>query len=467
MVVFDTARADAFEPYGAPSGASPAVRQFADSGRRYDAFSAAPWTIPSHATLFSGMLPRPAGIPRPDPENMSPDIRAALPPLRDRWLPSVLSEAGYDTAGISTNVQVSPLTGFDMGFNDFRYLSGSRYCTMNANSPKGRALWMLQTLRARVDDGAQQVEWLLNDWLANRKRRPFFWFANLIECHSPYLPPLPYNPLSLVGRLRAGQEARVHLHHSATWQASCGLFNIPPEALDRMRALYAAAIRLLDDWLGRILEAFDRHGLLDETIVVVTADHGENIGEGELIGHIFSLDDRLVRVPFMVSGPAAEIPGPLFSHVDFAGWIAQSVGLRDHPWTTPAQRRIAVAQFDAPGEPDDPRLEAAVTAWGIGELGVHRLTDTLTCATNGRLKLMRRADKDELYDLETDPLELSPMDPGPEAERRYGNDLAELRTALAQALAEASTPKAREKMPDLTADEMAELERRMRQLGYI
>jgi arylsulfatase A-like enzyme len=469
LIVFDTARADAFEPYGAAAGCSPAVSQLAARGQAYEAFSAAPWTVPSHVSMFSGLLPQAAGIPGPDPENLLEGIRAALPPLRHRWLPAVMSAAGYRTAGISANVQVSPWTGFDMGFDRFEYVSPDRCTQMSDDSVRGRLRWSRQAIQARTDDGAAQVERLLADWLdEGPSREPFFWFANLIECHSPYLPPRPYNPLAPLGRYRAAQEARRYLTQMNLWRAAAGGFDITAEALDRMRLLYAASVHLADDWLARVLDGFDRHGLLDETIVIVTSDHGENLGEGDLIGHVFSVDDRLIRVPFIVSGPAAAVPGPRFSHVDLAAWLAASCGLPESPWPAAAGREVAVAQFTAPGDPGDPRAAAVADMWGLGELAVSRLTTSLQCATNGRRKLVRRGDRDELIDLDTDPLEVSPRTIGADEGRRSGAELTSLRAALEQAASQvapaARAPAAAARPP--AADD-ADLEARMRLLGYL
>lgn len=464
LIVFDTARADAFEPYGAAAGSSPAVSQLAARGRAYEAFSAAPWTVPSHASMFSGLLPQAAGIPGPDPQNLLDGIRAAIPPLRHRWLPAVMSAAGYQTAGISANLQISPWTGFDMGFDRFEYVSPGRCNAMSDDSVRGRLRWSWDVIKARTDDGAARVEKLLADWLdEGPSRGPFFWFANLIECHSPYLPPRPYSPLAPAGRYRAGQEARRYLTQNSLWRAAAGGFDIPAEAIDRMRRLYAGSVRLADDWLARVLDGLDRHGLLDETIVIVTSDHGENLGEGDLIGHVFSVDDRLIRVPFIVSGPAAMLPGPRFSQVDLAAWLAASCGLPESPWPAAVDREVAVAQFIAPGDPGDPRAAAVAHMWGLGELAVDRLTTSLHCATNGRRKLLRRGDRDELIDLDTDPLEVSPRTVGAGEDGQFGAELTSLRAALEQTAVQPGAVAT----PARAAPPPADLEAQMKLLGYL
>jgi arylsulfatase A-like enzyme len=467
LIVLDTARADAFEPYGAAPGASPAIQQLADRGAVHEAFATAPWTIPSHAAMFGGILPRAAGMPRPDPQSMIASSRAAMPALRQRWLPTVLTEHGYATAAISANPLVSPATGFDMGFARFEEVQSQRWCAGDNPSASGWLTRKLTMLRASTDDGAAQAEQILGEWIADPARSPFFWFINLMECHTPYyLPPLPLNPLPPWDRLRAGREANRHLRHTATWRASCGAFDVPAAALARMRVLYAAAVRLVDSWIARLLDSLDRHRLLDDTTIVVTSDHGENLGEGQLLGHIFSLDDRLIRVPFVVCGQSAPIPGPRFSQVDLAAWIAATCGIDDHPWREQVARDVAVAQLEAPAPADDARVEMLVQAWDVGEIGRRRLTDRLTCATNGRRKLVQRNAMEELYDLEADPLEDAPLGIGSPGARRFDEEVTALRAALREAEAEVPLPLSGP-VADLSPSELAHLEQQMRQLGYL
>jgi arylsulfatase A-like enzyme len=461
LVVLDTARADAFEPYGAPPGASPAVRQLASRGHAYEAFSAAPWTIPSHAAMFSGLLPRATGMPPNYPEIMEPATRAALPALEERWLPSVLARAGYHTAGISTNPLVSENLGFDMGFAQFENVYSSFWCTWT-----GRVGWALQALRARADGCADGTEWLFNQWLSELGGKPFFWFVNLTECHSPYVPARPHNTLSPYERVRASQEWGRFYRHQSNRTVFSGS-EVPAAALSRMRRLYAAEVLVADRWLARLLESLDARGLLDETIVIVTSDHGENFGEGGLLAHGYSVDDRLIRVPFVVTGPAAAVPGPLFSLVDLPSWIAASCGIQDSPWPELTARTIAVAQFEPWGEPADPWIVDEVSRWGIGDIGMHRLTDALTCATNGRRKLVQRGSEQELYDLDADPLEQSPVTAGGAAQKGYVDEVNGLRQVLEYATADSPVRPDRNRPSELSAAERAELEARMKMLGYM
>lgn len=458
LVVLDTARADALEPYGAPAGATPAIAQLAARGAAAPPVQATSnWTVPSHASMFTGLLPRRLGLTQV-PGGMPQGARAALEPHRDRLLAEVLRRNGYRTGAISTNLWLTEETGFHLGFDEFATISPNRQTGMADPRLRSRARWALEGVRARVDDGAAGAAATLGDWIARRDERPFFWFVNLVECHSPYLPPRPYNDLPPLQRLRAAEEARRCLTLDAIWRACAGRLGFEADALARMRRLYAGAVRYMDDWLARVLEQLDRAGLLDDTLVLVTSDHGENFGEGGFVGHAFSLDDRLVRVPFVAAGPVELAPLPTLAALPRA--LAGALGLDEHPWR---EEVPAVAQADPPAPREDPRVDAAIAAWGLDEEAAWRISTPITAAGDGRLKLVRQGEREDLFDLGADPLELAPLATVPPGEEAR---VARLRTTLDHPSVWEAPAAA---TPAAAADpaEVEALERQMRTLGYL
>ena len=466
LVVFDTARADAFEPYGARPNSSPTVQQLASSGLAHQAtFSTACWTVPAHGSLFSGQLPRSAGLGHVGGQDPA-GFRVAMHDLETDLLPHVLRDTGYATFGVSANAWISPTSGFDTGFDTFRQLTGGRHVAFGSGGIRNRTRWMLDALRARTDDGAEAVTRMLEEWLTSRDGRPFFLFVNLIECHSPYLPPKPWNDLAFWERFQAAREARRHLSLGELWKANVGGFDVPDAAIDRMRRSYAAAIRQLDNWLARVLELLDREGLLADTEVIVTSDHGENLGDGQRLGHAFSLDDRLIRLPFVASGPLDLDTPEVLSIADVPRMLAQSLEIDSHPWSVGPGGGPAVAQFDAPGIAGDRRVGEALALWGLGEEAGHRLCASFTCATDGTLKLLRKPWGEELIDLASDPLEAQSTAVDAHVEAAHGVRLQALRSALDEAEAsERTPPRAIERDDPVLADD--ELEAQMRLLGYL
>jgi len=408
--------------------------------------------------MFTGSLSRALGLGQA-PGGTPHGCRQVLEGCRDRLLPDVLRRAGYVTGAVSANLWVSPQSGFDIGFDEFVTVRGSRGVECGPGL-RPRLTWLAEGVRARVDDGAAEAERLLEGWMDRDRSVPFFWFVNLVECHSPYLPPRPYNDLSLSQRLLTASEQRRHLTLGAIWRACAGGFDIPQPALRRMRHLYSRAVRLMDDWLGRVLERLDERGILEDTLVIVTSDHGENLGEGNLIGHSFSLDNRLIAVPLISAGPVGLGGGDLVSLAQLPRLIAEAVVIGEHPWRDdPTRDGLPVAQFDALVPADDPRARRAVEEWGLGEDAVRRVTTSLTCVTDGRLKLPRDGDRDLLLDLVGDPLELHPVPA----------DGSRVPPSFRRALEAAAVPGHTEPptVTEVPDDEREDLERRMRLLGYM
>ena len=458
VIVLDTARADGIESYGAPAGTTPALAQLASRGRAHPSVhSTACWTMPSHASMFTGLLPRAAGLGRA-PGGVPHGCRPVVEQLEDRFLPAVLRKAGYRTRGVSTNIWVANASGFGTGFDDFRDVKPTRESDMAGRDLGPRLRWGWDAFRAKSDDGATEAGGILREWFAEAGEGPDFWFVNLIECHSPYLPPKPWNDLGPLDRLRAAEEARRHLTLGEIWRICLTDSEVPTDALERMRHLYDRAIRQLDAWVADMLTALDEAKRLDDTLVVVVSDHGENFGEGGLMGHAFSLDERLTHVPFIAAGPGA--PAKIRSLVEIPRMIADASGIESHPWDgdpVPA----AVAQYDPPGDPDDPRKHEVLDAWGAGPDAHALLATPAEAAYGDGVKLVRRGESLELIDLAEDPLEERPRS----VERADAPPvlLAAIEGQGAAPVA-AAAPAA---PPEASAEELARIEEQMRTLGYL
>jgi arylsulfatase A-like enzyme len=467
LIVLDTARADALEPYGAPSGSTPAIADLARRGVALAQVQAsASWTLPSHASMFTGLLPRDTGVLEGSAKTPQ-GARAAMEAHADRALPVVLRRNGYATAAVSTNLWIDESSGFAQGFDRFRSVDSGRQGYLHREDLRARVGWDVEGVLARVDDGAAEAGDILRSWLGEAGADPCFWFVNLVECHSPYLPPRPWNDLGPIGRLRAAEDARRHLTLEAIWRACAGDFEVPDEALERMRHLYARSVRLMDDWLARLLDDLDAAGRLEDTLVIVTSDHGENFGENGLMGHSFSLDQRLTHVPLVAAGPGAPAERGVISLARLPALIADGAGLAETPWANSLPPDgVAVAQFEPPAPPDHPKWLAKFDEWGLDpKPAAERIGRRLESATDGRLKLQRRGERLELYDLVDDPLELAPRDPAGADEAA----LAPLRDALDAASRNGDGPAVAPATPEteISDAEREKLENRMRLLGYM
>lgn len=465
FVVFDTARADRFEPYGARAGATPTAAQLARTGTAPPlVLSTCNWTLPSHAAMFTGLLPAALGLTTGTKVGSKAGVnsRGLLEANSHRVLAEVLRRRGYETGGISTNPWIHEINGFATGFDTFHSIKGHDRKPRVHGLP-GRLEWALDAWRARADDGASTAGAILRKWMDERDAaRPFFWFVNLMECHSPYLPPRPFNDLSGLERIRAASDAAHYQTPEGTYRVCVGDLSMPADTVERTQHLYGQAITQMDAWLGGVLEELGRRGTLDETLVVVASDHGENLGEGGMIGHMLSMSERLLRVPLIFSVPVAVgHEGPVIL-AEVPRLIAGALGLDDHPWTDDVlPGGVAVSQVA--GQVLEPDKEALARTWGIPDEAIRRMMSPASAATNGTLKLVRDGSGERVYDLTADPAESRPLEAADAAARG-----APLRAAIdhVDALAPSEAAAAATSATG-DADEAAELEERLRQLGYI
>jgi arylsulfatase A-like enzyme len=394
---------------------------------------------------------------------------------RGESLPGVLRSHGYETKGLSGNTWITDHTGFDRGFDEFRLVTRRRPGRLHKKGLRDKLAWRLDAVKAKLDDGASEVADLLTDWIARRDRKPFFWFVNLIECHSPYMPPLPFNPLSPVDRWRAADEAAKYLNVASIWKCALGGFDVPADALERMRLLYGASASQLDAWVARVMTELDRHRLLDDTQIVLTSDHGENLGDGNLLGHSFSLDNRLLNVPLVTAGPSRLRANEVFSLASLPAWLCEVAGVEEHPFQPEFAPGVAVAQLDAPGDGSPNKCLHDVQIWDWADGGAAaaaRLGTSITCATDGRYKLLRPHGTgalaaglpfELLVDLVADPVEVSPRAVTPAQETELAAPLRNLRNALDRA-AELERPKTVAKH---TAQRDEALAEQLAHLGYL
>lgn len=463
LIVYDTARADHFEPWGAAPGSTPVASDLARRGSAPPAVIApSNWTVPSHASMFTGLLPASLGAATWREASFAEQMTACLETHRDRLIAEALRRRGFATAAISANPWIHPKRGFSIGFD--RFISVKDHRTWPGKSLRSRIAFAMDAWRARADDGAAEAGQILRGWINEvGADAPFFWFVNLMECHGPYQPPLPYNDLGGIGRILAARDAARYQTDAGNVRVSSGMLVMDGATIERTRRLYSRAIYQMDAWLGGILEEMDRARILDDTLIVLASDHGENLGEQGLLGHVLTIADRVLRVPLVFSSPLGTTRSGPYSLAELPQLIAPLIGLDagDHPWHDDlAPHGLAVSQVISRKPAKSEREQAVAT--GLSEETIRRLTSPMSSATDGRFKLVRDATGEHVYDLIEDPDEMRPLDPGTHA------DIATFRAALERldALAREEGPAA--PTPDAPPDdENAELEESLRRLGYL
>ena len=316
FIIWDTVRAASLSVHGYGRPTTPTLEQLSAQGVVFDrAFSIAPWTLPSHASLFTGLSAR----------ELSADWRVPLgdgPPT----LAELFAGSGYATGGFVANYfYCSRESGLDRGFQHYAVYPAPSIAQFVLGSSVSRAFFNHSSLRRSfgLDDKpgrkeASGVNAEFVHWLDRVDGRPFFAFLNYFDAHAPYLPPAPWDTMFgplLPGRDPSMQEGRAFTRRELQAEIDG----------------YDGGIRSLDDHLGLLLEELEARGLLDNTIVVVTSDHGEEFGEHGFFTHGNTLYERSLHVPLLIRAPSRAPSGARIadwiSTRDVAATIASMAGL--------------------------------------------------------------------------------------------------------------------------------------------
>jgi len=283
LIVLDAVRADCLSCYGYQRPTTPNIDALARNGIVFEnAFSPGPNTVQGHAALFTGLCYHQGKATYADGE------LAAEPAT----LAEILRRNGYQTTCISANPWLSETFGFTRGFDE----------TVNRwRRPK------LIRLAGRIgkalgigDKGAAGSCDIALKQLSEAKR-PQFVFANLLEAHYPYVPQLPF-AIRFAGAKRASL-ARLRINLCPA-EELWNLAAITPEHTFRLlHDLYVASIASMDASIGTLLEKLERRDLLDDTLIIITADHGENLGDHGLVSHSLCLYDTVIHLPMIMHLP--------------------------------------------------------------------------------------------------------------------------------------------------------------------
>lgn len=444
VVLWDTARADRMSLYGYGVPTTPRLDAFAKDAVVYDhATAPGMWTLNSHAAMFTGLYETSHG---------------AKPAYR--WLDAkyttlaeLARDSGYDTFAFSSNLIASPMTnllqGFDTVHTSFpqegtgpgRYAKEARRATTSKLLPNDASTEMSPAFAGNAadqwgksvfKDAAPVAHLALVEWLSERTapERPFFAYLNLMEAHTPRVP-------SLSARKRVADDATIAtaLRTDASLFAEneyvIGARQYTPDELAAIGATYDAAIVDLDDATGALFDDLEAKGILDDTLVIVVADHGESLGEHRRLEHRWSMYEPLLHVPLVIRYPkkgfARVAPGRVAERVntiDLYATIVEAAGLVS-PGTTFATSLVGRTAFDpfVFSQMLDPfASQLREVRQAHPEIDTSPWARTYCAVYEGTRKLLYTSDQQhELYDLAADPGEL---------ENLYPRGARELETAL-------------------------------------
>lgn len=404
FIVLDTQRADRLGCYGYERSTSPHLDRFAARGTVFEqAVSPAQWTIPSHASMFTGQYPTSHGVTQ-----SSQRLGQGQPHVAE-----VLQSAGYDTVGFCNNPLVGILDNdFQRGFDTFYNYGGaipslprhqtSSFAPVNWMSERytqflrrisypiqnlfGQSdlafrlslnawttpLWSrLANFKGQNQRSVEDVVWYLRDRDSSSPSKPLFLFLNLMETHLPFWPPGEFID-QMAPYFRQSQEARSLLR---TWNREAYRWAAPlREPLGELESrvlndLYDAEVAYQDSYLGELFDLLETRSQERETMTVIVADHGDGLGEHGYFGHAFVAYEELVHVPLIVHWPGhypanARVDSPVSTRrvfhtmLEAAGHAPDTAaGLAAHPQVEEASAYALSLRHTVAGE--DPEQETA------------------------------------------------------------------------------------------------------------
>lgn len=306
FIILDTVRAASLSLYGAERPTSPELQRFATTGVTFEqAVAPSSWTLPSHATMFTGRYPGEVKVDW-------------LTPLDTRYptLAEVFSREGFITAAFSGNVgYVSKEAGLARGFARFEDFVATPGEMVRTSVMLARVLSPFGLRELVADDNrgrrtAEDINQAFLSWLEHRPQgRPYLAFLNYYDAHAPFYAAPPFDTL-FGGPISHNQ--------LVPWG-----FRLRKRYVDQWIDAYDRSLVYLDAQLGHLFRELDRRGVLEGTVVVVTSDHGELLGEHSFMGHATTLYRPVLEVPLIMRGPGIPV----------GVRVKKRVGLRDLPVT--------------------------------------------------------------------------------------------------------------------------------------
>jgi len=297
LIVLDTVRANRLSPY-APLNTTKNLEAFSKDAVVYEnCISPSSWTLPSHASLFTGLYPVEHGLTH----NINDDKFFRHTNFEKfTTLAELFKDNSYHTAGIVANAGVvNSVNNLDKGFKVFDALLGLGSMRISSFSPPYNTFIKLTHVNSVYRSYYRPAEQINKVVFENLDPSPLFMFINYMDAHGPYSPPRPFNAYFTDQKFPHFFKIKQYL--------GCTFFECPDEEAVKLfkQSQYDGEIAYLDHHLGEFFLELKRRGIYDSALIVVTSDHGEFLGEHELYGHTgdILLYNEVVKVPLIIKFP--------------------------------------------------------------------------------------------------------------------------------------------------------------------
>ena len=434
LFVVDTLRADRLGCYGyEEQETTPTMDRLAEEGGLFEKFHAAsPWTGASFASILTGVAPavHRAGkrLPSKSKEGES-FLGVRVTPITKKV--ATLSEMLGETtsAAIVTNAFLHPSLGFARGFDHYDHEVAGLYKARRADEVTSAAI----------------------EWLRGHKDESFFLMVHYFDPHISYDPPPEYRK-----RFAEPPSGRIGVPFADHAAARSGELDPSENEKRFIRGLYNGEVRFVDDQIGRMLEEMDELGMLDDSWIALTADHGEEQFDHGSFDHGHRYEDEVTRVPLLIRAPggkwkAGERVSWSARHVDIAPTFLDWLGVEPHPQLAGESLMPLIA-----GEEE--RHRPAYMEFNIYWKARRALFD-------GRYKLIRdvEGERGYMYDLEKDPGEQQRLEKDHSRYAELDAQLSALVSALDERARELRSGDAGQEAVELSEDVSGAL----RALGYL
>ena len=412
LITMDTTRVDHLSCYGYHRNTTPNLDELAQESVVFtNAYATSPWTLPSHASIFTGMFSAKHGS-RYDWETMQSNWPVSLNKNYET-MAEILAGHGYKTAGVIGGFWVRPIFGLAQGFEYYDHelinvISDLEHFTLYRVLNR----WIsLEDVAARkglnLSRIASQINTIVFSWLKNNFRSSFFLFINYYDPHHPYLPPEHFYLLFEEDNQQQMTEAEKYRH----------------EIIQR----YDGEIAYLDFQMGKLFEELKKLGIYDSTMIVITSDHGEFFGEHDLWYHSHELYEEVLKIPLIIKFPTAHSRKGIYTNrvslVDILPTVLNFLEL-------PLPRDVQGVDLFKGGSRVMSEIYRHIDAGDSLKADV--FVRELKSLFSKNYKYIKEFDKesesqDELYDIENDPGELQNLiEKTPEKAKEMEEELMEL-----------------------------------------
>ncbi len=441
LITIDTLRHDSVLA-GAPSD-GPNIDALARQSVVFEnAYVPSPWTPPSIASIMTGLTPWAHTVSR----------RQTVFPAATPYLPDRMLEAGYATAAFGANSLLTYQNALSRSFETYHFPERGRPTTLGVAALRA----LLGPVKMSDQHWTEEITALAERWIELHQEQDFFLWLHYFDPHAPYIPPeeflsdMPDRP-----PLRAGFEfdRSQLLSRVATYS---------PRQKRWLKDLYRGEVRYIDDRIGRLIGTLKRLGLYEESLIVVTSDHGEEFWEHGAVRHGHTFYDELLKVPLLVKPPGS--PTPLVrqvpqnvSTVSVMPTVLEMCGLTFNPeqFSAPSLVPWFSRKGDGAGEAEKEQPVFATHPNYFEDREV---------VVEGHWKYIRFEEEDrrELYDLAADPAEQMNI-----ADREQGR-VSELEAVIALHREKSAELKERYGIGrPASAEERERIREQLKSLGYI